>query len=87
MSKEGDSDDDDREMKELENIAGREIKDREEEGLTEDFKIEEINKELIELGIRKDSDKQVKVFFVNNKVGNSYKSEDNKKKIEVFELE
>jgi hypothetical protein len=42
---------------------------------------------LIELGIRKDSDKLVKVFFVNNKVGNSYKSEDNQKKMEVFELE
>ena len=63
------------------------IKDREEEGLTEDFKIEGINQELIELGIRKDSDKLVKVFFVNNKVGNSYKSEDNQKKMEVFELE
>jgi len=62
------------------------IKDREEEGLTEDFKIEEINKELIELGIRKDSDKLVKVFFVNNKVGNSFKPEDNKNKMEVFEL-
>ena len=32
------------------------IEDREEEGLTEDFKINEINQELIELGIRKETD-------------------------------
>ena len=50
------------------------IKDREEEGLTEDFKIEEINQELIELGIRKETDKKIKVFFVNNMVGKSYNS-------------
>ncbi len=46
----------------------KDIEIRKSRGATEDLKISDINSELIELGIRKETDEIVKCFFINNMI-------------------
>lgn len=65
----------------------KDIEDREEEGSTEELKNHEINEELVELGIRKPTDKPVETFFINNRLGMSNRKTFDIKKFEEQEIE